>query len=126
MSKFPSSILVRNFYAYFLALQNKNLILAQKISKLTLTEDNENPAYLDTYGLILFKLGKFEESGEYLKKAYDKLPFEPEIIKHLVEYYKQKNDKTKIIEIYKKAIANDVDFKKQLLKKLSHVEQDKI
>lgn len=122
--KYPSSSVVKNFYAYFLALQNKKLKLAQKLSKYTISKDNENPAYLDTYGFILFRLGRFEESAKFLKRAYEKHPFEPEIIDHLVNYYKLKKNNNSIIKIYKKAINNDVDFKNAIIKKLKNVKEN--
>jgi len=123
MEKYPSSILVRNYYAYFLALQNRDLELALKLSAYTLKQDGESPAYLDTYGLILFKSGRSDESIVYLKKAYEKNPFDPEIIEHVVEYYRGKGDFKTIIDIYKKAIDNGVDFKEQLIEKIKEVER---
>lgn len=119
--KYPASILVRNYYAYFLAMQNKELESALKLSAHTLEEDGENPAYLDTYGYILFKLGRTSESIKYLQKAYDKHPLEQEIIEHVADYYRQTKNFKKVIEIYEKAIKNGVDFKEQLLEKIKKI-----
>jgi tetratricopeptide (TPR) repeat protein len=123
MEKYPSSVLVGNYYAYYLALQNRDLELALKLSAYTLKQDGESPAYLDTYGLILFKSGRTDEAIIYLKKAYKKNPFEPEIIEHVADYYRGKGDFKTIIDIYKKAIANGVDFKEQLIEKIKRVER---
>lgn len=120
---FPSSVEVKNFYAYFLALENKDLEQALKLSEYTLSRDGESPAYLDTYGYVLFQMGRTDEALTFLEKAYQKLPFDQEIIEHLVAYYRLKKDFTKIIKIYQLAIDNGVDFKDQLIKKLKQAKE---
>lgn len=117
---FPSSIEVYNLYAYFLALENKDLKKALKLSKDALAKNGEAAAYLDTYGYILFKMGLTGEAVVFLEKAYRKNPFEPEIMEHLVDCYRVQKNSAKIIEIYQRAIDNNVDFKDQLLEKLKH------
>jgi tetratricopeptide (TPR) repeat protein len=124
IKKYPSSILLKNFYAYHLATQNKELEAALTVSSHTLKKDGDNPANLDTYGYILFKLGKIDESMKYLKKAYEKLPLDSEIIEHFVDYYRIKKDFKKISEIYDKAIANEVDFKEELVEKIKKLEKN--
>lgn len=130
LKQFPSSPRVKNYYAYFLALQNKNLEQALELSADTLSGDKENPAYNDTYGYILFRLGRFSDAGKHLEKAYRKQPFEQDIMEHLVDYYRSCQDSReslhqRIIDIYQKAIDNDVDFKEQLIKKIEKLENDK-
>ncbi|NIM13398.1 MAG: tetratricopeptide repeat protein [Candidatus Aminicenantes bacterium] len=127
--RFPDSTLVKNYYAYFLALQNKNLEHALQLSADTLasTKGSTNPAYLDTYGYILFRLGRLPEATKYLEKAYQKHPFEEEIMEHLVDCYKhsQNKENSRIREIYQKAIDNGVDFKDQLIKKIQGLKNKK-
>ncbi len=125
--QFPSSLQVKNFYAYFLALNNKRLQHALELSAYTLCKEKENPAYNDTYGYILFRLGRLVEARKYLEKAYQKHPFEPEILDHLVDYYRSDYQKhrQRIIDIYKTAIENEVDFKHQLIKKIKKLENAK-
>jgi tetratricopeptide (TPR) repeat protein len=122
--RFPDSTLIKNFYAYFLVVQNKNLEHALQLSAETLLDakGSRNPAYLDTYGYILFRLGRLSEATKYLEKAYQKHPFEQEIIEHLVDCYRQKKEISRIREIYQKAINNGVDFKDQLIKKIQGLE----
>ncbi len=111
---FPDSVEVRNFVAYSMAKKNKDLEKALELSAETLKKDGENLAYLDTYGYILFKMGRTDEAVAYLEKAYRKNPFEPEILEHLASYYRLKQNHQKIIEIYQHAIDHDVDFKGKL------------
>lgn len=121
--KFPDSIEVKNFYAYFLAQQNKELETALKLSEQTLKDQSESPAFLDTYGYILLKMGRTDESGEFLRKAYRKHPFEEEIMEHLADYYRQKNQPEKILEIYQRALENGVDFEEQLVMKIKQTKE---
>lgn len=118
---FPSDVEVKNFYAYFLVSENKELEKALQLSKDTLTADGESAAYLDTYGLILFKMGRTGEALGVLEKAYRKNPFEPEIMEHLADCYRLQKNTTKIIEIYQRAMDNGVDFKDQLLEKIKRL-----
>lgn len=129
LKQFPSSLWVKNYYAYFLALENKKLEHALELSAYTLSEDKENPAFNDTYGYILFRLGRLSEAGKYLEKAYQKHPFELEIMDHLADYYRAHHSREKhhqqILDMYKTAIDNDVDFKDHLIKKIKELENAK-
>jgi predicted Zn-dependent protease len=112
LKKYPNSTGVKNFYAYFLAIHDKKLSVAYALSKQTLQFDKENPAFLDTFGLILLKQGKTNSACNYLKKAYDKNPFEPEIIEHLADCY-NKTGKIKLIHsIYEHARNAGENFEK--------------
>jgi len=129
LKQFPLSPQVKNYYAYFLALENKKLEHALELSAYTLREDQENPAYNDTYGYILLRLGRFSEAGKYLEKAYQKNPFELEIMDHLAAYYRSRSNPEKhhrqILDMYKIALDNDVDFKDHLIKKIKKLENAK-
>jgi len=129
LKQFPSSLQVKNYYAYFLAQENKKLEHALELSAYTLRENKENPAYNDTYGYILFRLGRHSEAGKYLEKAYQKHPFELEIMDHLADYYRSNHNNEKphrqILDMYKTAIDNNVDFKDHLIKKIKKLENAK-
>lgn len=120
-SMFPASVDVKNFHAYFLAQEKKELEEALKMSGSTLSTDSESPAFLDTYGYILFQMGRTAEAAGFLEKAYRKLPFDEEVIEHLAAYYRLKKNPRKIIDIYRLAIDNGVDFKERLVEKLKEL-----
>jgi len=122
--KFPSSLTIKNYHAYYLAISDKDLKFALELSSPLIKQEGENPAYCDTFGYVLLKTGRLSEAGKYLKKAYQKHPFEIEIMEHLADYYRSQKDFDRIKEIYKKAIDHDVDFKKELLKKVDIIEND--
>ena len=65
----PDNALVLNNYAYFLALEGRDLdralVMASRVVELT---DN-NPTYLDTQAWVLYKMGCLEEARKLLQKA---------------------------------------------------------
>ena len=60
---------VLNNYAYFLAIENRNLKQACKMSRKTIETEPDNATYLDTYAWILHLLGRDEEAKAHLKHA---------------------------------------------------------
>ncbi|NJO92063.1 MAG: tetratricopeptide repeat protein, partial [Chloroflexia bacterium] len=67
----PYNLYVLNNYSFYLAILNMDLERAEAMSKKCIMMDRRNYNYLDTYGWILFKKGKYLESLEILKKALD-------------------------------------------------------
>ena len=62
-------IYVLNNYAYFLCLEGKNLKKAFAMSAKTVEAEPDNATYLDTYGWILFLLGRPEDAKPHFKRA---------------------------------------------------------
>ncbi|MEQ8546903.1 MAG: tetratricopeptide repeat protein [Cyclobacteriaceae bacterium] len=67
----PENDHVLNNYSYFLSLRGVDLDKAEKMSTKLVASHPNNPTYLDTHGWVLYKLGKFEEAEQVLKKAVD-------------------------------------------------------
>jgi tetratricopeptide (TPR) repeat protein len=65
----PRNLTVLNNYSYFLARQGIRLEEAEQMSAQTIKLHPEEATFLDTYGWILFKQGKFKEAKKYLEKA---------------------------------------------------------
>jgi len=63
------NLLVRNNYAYYLSLREENLDRAAELSKYTIEAEPYNATYLDTYGWILYKLGKINDAKKYIESA---------------------------------------------------------
>ncbi|HNQ59835.1 MAG TPA: tetratricopeptide repeat protein [Bacteroidales bacterium] len=61
-----------NNYSYSLAERKKDLEKALKMSEKALSINPKEPSYLDTYGWILYRLGRYDEAIVYLKKAVEK------------------------------------------------------
>ena len=65
----PENSQANNDLGYLWADKNKNLDQARTMIEKALKEEPENPAYLDSMGWVLFRLGDFEGAREYLNKA---------------------------------------------------------
>jgi tetratricopeptide (TPR) repeat protein len=103
----PDNALLNNNYAYTLSEQNIDLQKALEMSEFSLKEDPDNASYLDTYGWIMFKMGKYDTALKYLLKSYEKTEsVSAEICLHLVEVYLKLND----IENAKKYLKIGLDM----------------
>jgi tetratricopeptide (TPR) repeat protein len=65
----PNDTYVLNNYAYYLSLRNVKLDKAEEMSKKSNEIDRDNASYNDTYGWILYGLGKYEDAKLWLEKA---------------------------------------------------------
>lgn len=65
----PGYCPVLNNYAYYLCLKKRCLAKAEKMSRITVDKEPDNPTYLDTYGWILFLRGKAKEAKPCFKHA---------------------------------------------------------
>ncbi len=67
----PMDPLVLNNYSYYLSLRKENLFRAEEMSKLSNELRPGQPSYQDTYGWILFVMGKYEDAKKWLQMAID-------------------------------------------------------
>ena len=64
-----ANVLVLNNYAYYLSLSGQQLDKAYRMSKKAITAEPNNATYLDTFGWILYKMGKYFEAKAIFKHA---------------------------------------------------------
>jgi len=67
----PKNYWALNNYSFYLALRGEHLEKALNMSEKTIRHNPRSPTYLDTYGWILFKMEKYDEAEEYLRKAVE-------------------------------------------------------
>ena len=79
----PSNVNALNSLAYILAEEDINLGRALDLSRKCVDLSPNNPAYLDSLGWTLFKMGKTSEAKSYLRKALDLSPRNKEIALHM-------------------------------------------
>lgn len=60
---------VLNNYSYYLSMRNTRLEAAEKMSKRSLELRPGEATFLDTYGWILYKQGKYQEAKRYVEDA---------------------------------------------------------
>ena len=65
----PNNALVLNNYSYYLSLRKEHLNKAKSMSKRLIMLYPNEPAYLDTYGWVLYQSKQYKEASLYLEKA---------------------------------------------------------
>lgn len=65
----PEDISVNNDLGYLWADQGKNLKQAEKMIRKAVKSEPDNPAYLDSLGWVLYRVGKYQEGLPHLKRA---------------------------------------------------------
>jgi tetratricopeptide (TPR) repeat protein len=103
----PHDALVLNNYAYSLAERGEQLERALQMSKESLEKDTANAAYLDTYGWIFFRLGRYEEARQFIGKAVESGEASPVVYEHLGDVYSKLNNAEKAKEYWQKALEKD-------------------
>jgi len=103
-----------NYLGYTWADRDENLPEAKKMIERALAKEPENGAYLDSYGWVLFRLGKFKEAEKYIRKALEKNSKDAIIVEHLGDIYWAMGKKEEARFQYRKAL--DMDPKNTALK----------
>jgi tetratricopeptide (TPR) repeat protein len=79
----PNSALIKNNYAYRLALAKIDLDRAGNLIQEVLKNNPTESHFIDTYGWILFQQGKYSEAKVQIKNAYDLKPKDKVIVEHM-------------------------------------------
>lgn len=110
---------VLNNYSYYLSLRNERLKDAEKMSKRSLELRPDEPTFLDTYGWILYKQGKYPDAKEYIERALKANPNgDGTLFEHLGDIYYKLKDTDKAVENWKRAKERGTDNADQLDKKI--------
>jgi tetratricopeptide (TPR) repeat protein len=112
----PNNSSTLNNLGYMLVDHNMHLEEALAMIKRALEFEPQNGAYLDSLGWAYFKLGKYDEAEENLRKASDKTPNDATVQDHLGELY-AKTGRLKLaathweraLDEWNKSMAADVD-----------------
>jgi len=82
----PNNLLILNNYSYYLSLREEKLDLAEKYIKRCIAREPNSSTYLDTYGWVLYKLGRVDEAIVMIEKALKNGGNDnPEIVSHICE-----------------------------------------
>lgn len=65
----PNNAYVLNNYSYYLSTRNQNLPKAEEMAMQANKLSPGNSAFEDTYGWVLYKLGKYTEAKEWIEKS---------------------------------------------------------
>lgn len=103
----PHYPLVLNNYAYSLSERGIQLDRAMKMSKESLEKDSTNSSYLDTYGWILYKLGRYEEALVYILRSVELGDASAVVLEHLGDVYARLNRTDEAKKYWSKALEKD-------------------
>lgn len=111
----PNNHLILNNYSYSLSERNLRLEISEKMSKRALEFEPENSSYLDTYGWILFKMGKYDDAIKYINKALELRDAVGEnasvLNEHLGDIYFEIGNKEKALYYWEEALKMNPENK---------------
>lgn len=99
----PKSLLLKNNFAYRLALAKTELDKALGLMDFVQASNDQSPHFLDTKGFVLFQMGKYPEAKNFLERAYKLNPKDKVIIEHMGDLYFKLGDKELAVELWKEA-----------------------
>ncbi|HEQ99709.1 MAG TPA: tetratricopeptide repeat protein [candidate division Zixibacteria bacterium] len=99
-----------NYLGYMYADSGINLARAEDMIERALEKDSLNPAYLDSYGWVMFKLGKLEKAESYIQQAIELMDNpDVELYDHLAEIYQAQGREEEARRTWQKALGVDPD-----------------
>jgi len=99
----PDNVLVLNNYAYYLSLRGMNLEKAEQMAKKAVELEPANSSYQDTYGWVLFRLGRFEEAKEWISKALESGEESAVVMEHYGDVMWKLDNKKEAVKYWEKA-----------------------
>ena len=116
----------QNKLAYLSAQSASNLDQAERLAKSATMKYPNNGEYADTYGWVLYKMGKYPEAAKELERALTLLHDEPVIFDHLGDTYLKLGDKDKAYKSWKKAFRTaDKDLQKKVNEKIMNADKER-
>jgi tetratricopeptide (TPR) repeat protein len=100
----PDNSVVLNNYAYYLSLRNERLDKAEAMAKKAVELDPDNGPNMDTYGWVLFKLGKYAEAKEWIGKAIAKREDSAVVTEHYGDVLWMLGEKKEAVKYWEKAL----------------------
>ncbi|MCD6377080.1 MAG: tetratricopeptide repeat protein [Caldisericaceae bacterium] len=114
LQRLPDNPLILNNFSYSLAERDKALERALQMAKKAVELEPNNAAYLDTYGWVLYKLGKYEQAAKFIKQSIELRGNSAVVIEHLGDVYKAMGDLQNALFYWQK--ASELDPKNENLK----------
>jgi tetratricopeptide (TPR) repeat protein len=103
----PDNTYALNNYSYYLSVRGENLDEAEKMSAKSLKLRPDEATFLDTYGWILYRQGKYKEAKAYILKAIEagKNNVDATLWEHLGDIEYKLGNKDEALEHWKKAMS---------------------
>jgi Tfp pilus assembly protein PilF len=82
----PNNRIILNNYSYYLSLREEKLDIALKYIERCIAMESNNSTFLDTYGWVLYKLGRLDDAIVMIERAMEFGGGDsPEIVEHYCE-----------------------------------------
>lgn len=95
----------QNYIAYMWAERGEKLKMGLALVQSALTAEPDNAAFLDTLGWIYYRLGRYQEALDQLKKANELIgEVDPVLKEHLGDTYLKLGDRYSALEQWEKAL----------------------
>lgn len=123
-----TNIVVLNNYAYYLALENRDLDRALEMSYHTIKAEPDEPIYIDTYAWILFLLERYDEAKEYADRLMSADGEKSSVeLHHCGDIYSKSGEIEKALDCWIKAreMGDDSKILKRKIKKKKYIPNGK-
>ena len=100
----PDNATALNALGYTLANRTRRYREAQQLIERALQLEPDEPAILDSFGWVRYRLGDQEQALEYLRRAYGMFP-DPEVAAHLGEVLWSMGRADEALDIWKTALS---------------------
>jgi len=124
----PGNTILLNNYAYYLSERSHKLKKAFKMSSKCIKAEPVNSTYLDTYGWILFKMGKINEAKMYIEKAMNNAGVnDAEISEHYGDILYELKEYKNAVETWEDAIilgGDKIKIEKKIEEAISQEQQE--
>jgi tetratricopeptide (TPR) repeat protein len=104
LDEFPEDAAAMNDLGYLWADQGKNLPRALEMTQFAVERDPDNTAYHDSLGWTLYKLGRYAEALEWLKKASSEEDTDGVILDHLADCHLKLGQKEEALAAWRRAL----------------------
>lgn len=95
-----------NYLGYMLCDRGDRLQYAHDLIEKAVAQDPDNPAFLDSFGWVFYRMGEYGQALPHLKQAAE-LDNDPVILDHLGDTYKALNDLEQARQWWRKALQED-------------------
>jgi tetratricopeptide (TPR) repeat protein len=110
VKRWPDSAMSLNALGYTLADRTKKYAEAEKLIVKALKLDPDSAAIIDSYGWVLFRLGKNERALKELQRAYAILK-DPEVASHIIEVLAKLDRQDEALKVLEEAELLNPDNK---------------
>jgi tetratricopeptide (TPR) repeat protein len=93
-----------NYLGYMLTDRNVRLNEALSMIQKALSRDPNNGAYLDSLGWVYFRMGRFQEAEEQIRRAVDLVPGDPTMFDHFGDALMQQRKVKEAVAAWEEAL----------------------